>query len=55
MALDTSTDAQRFQDEVFRAMTPEQRVAMTVQMSEDAFLIVEEGIRMRHPDKPGRG
>ena len=30
-------------------MSPEQRVAMAVEMSETAFRLGEEGIRMRHP------
>lgn len=48
MAFDTTAAAQRRHDEVFRAMSPEQRVAMAVEMSEAAFRIAEEGIRMRH-------
>jgi hypothetical protein len=49
MAFDTTPEAQHRHDEVFRAMSPEQRVAMAVEMSETAFRLGEEGIRMRHP------
>lgn len=49
MAFDTTPAAQRHHDEVFRAMSPEQRVAMAVDMSETAFRLAEDGIRMRHP------
>jgi hypothetical protein len=47
---DTTSDAQARQDEVFRAMTPERRLAMAMEMSDAAFQIAEDGIRMRHPD-----
>jgi hypothetical protein len=30
-------------------MSPEQRISMTVEMSESTFRITEEGIRLRHP------
>jgi hypothetical protein len=50
VALDTSPDAQRRQDDVFRAMTPDQRVTMVLEMSEAAFEIAAAGIRLRHPD-----
>jgi hypothetical protein len=49
VALDTSPDAQRRQDDVFRAMSPDQRAAMAAEMSEAAFEIAETGIRLRHP------
>jgi hypothetical protein len=49
MSFDTTAEAQRRHDDVFRAMTPEQRVAMAVEMSETAFRLAEDGIRMRHP------
>ena len=47
---DTTRDAQDRQDEVFRAMAPERRLEMAIEMSESAFQIAEDGIRMRHPD-----
>lgn len=49
MAFDTSPEAQCRHDEVFRAMSPEQRVAMAAAMSETAFRLAEDGVRMRHP------
>lgn len=50
VAHDTSRDAQDQQDQVFRAMSAEQRGTMVVEMSESAFEMAEDGIRMRHPD-----
>lgn len=47
---DTSVDAQARQDAVLRAMRPEERVAMAAEMSEAAFQIAEDGIRLRHPE-----
>jgi len=49
VAHDTSADAQARQDDVFRAMTPDHRVATVIEMSEAAFQIAEDGIRLRHP------
>lgn len=50
MLSDTDEAAQRTQDEVFRAMGPERRVAVAVEMSEAAFEIARAGIRSRHPE-----
>lgn len=50
MAFDTTVEAQRHHDDVFRAMSPERRVAMAVEMSDAACRMAEDGIRMRHPD-----
>ncbi len=50
MSIDTSSEAQARQDEVFRAMAPERRAAMAFEMSEAAFQMAEEGIRLRHSD-----
>lgn len=47
---DTSGAARDRQAQLFRAMTPEQRIAMAVDMSEAAFRMAEDGIRLRHPD-----
>lgn len=47
---DTTEDAQRQQDAVFRAMGAERRVAAAFEMSEAAFEIARTGIRARHPD-----
>ena len=49
VAQDTSRSAQICQDDVFCAMTPAQRIAMVVEMSEAMFRIAEDGIRLRHP------
>ena len=49
MAFDTTPEAQHRHDEVFRALSPEQRVAMAVEMSETAFRLGEDGVRMRYP------
>lgn len=46
---DTTTQSQERQDALFRAMAPEQRVAMAVEMSETIRQVARDGIRMRHP------
>lgn len=50
MVGDTSIEAQRRQDAVFRSMGPQRRVAAAVEMSESVFAIAREGIRTRHPE-----
>jgi hypothetical protein len=50
MALrDTSTAAHERQREAFRRMTPEQRVALAAEMSDEIRYVTEAGIRHRHP------
>jgi hypothetical protein len=46
---DTSPEAHAAHIAVYRAMTPERRVAVGVQMSEGGFAVMAEGIRRRHP------
>jgi 16S rRNA C1402 (ribose-2'-O) methylase RsmI len=48
--LDTSTTALERQREAFRRMTPEQRLAVAAEMSDEIRAIAESGIRRRHPD-----
>jgi hypothetical protein len=48
--LDTSTTALERQRETFRRMTPEQRLAVAAEMSDEIRAIAESGIRQRHPD-----
>ena len=50
---DTSPDAHARQLAVYRAMTPAERVATAVAMSEDAADIAAAGIAARHPDYDG--
>lgn len=38
------------QMEIYRRMTPEQRVRLAVEMSEEVMEVAAEGIRSRHPD-----
>jgi hypothetical protein len=47
---DTSPDAHARQVAVYRAMTPAERVATAVAMSEDAAAIAAAGIAARHRD-----
>lgn len=49
MASDTTTQSQHRHDDLFRAMTCDQRVAMAVEMSETVRQVAREGVRMRHP------
>lgn len=46
---DTSTAALERQRDAFRRMTPEERVALAVEMSDEIRAITEAGIRHRHP------
>lgn len=46
---DTSSEARRRQLEVYRRMTPQERVAAAVSMSEEAKGITLDGIRVRRP------
>jgi hypothetical protein len=47
---DTDPEAHDRQLRVYRSMTPGQRVALAVEMSEEAFTLAADGIRARHPD-----
>lgn len=47
--LDTSPTARARQREAFRRMSPEQRVALAAEMSDEVRAITEAGIRDRHP------
>jgi hypothetical protein len=47
--LDTSMAAVARQREAFRRMTPEQRVAVAAEMSDEIRGVTEAGIRHRHP------
>jgi hypothetical protein len=48
--LDTSITARERQRETFRRMTPEQRLAVAAEMSDEIRAVAESGIRQRHPD-----
>ena len=48
-AQDTTTDALRVQATIHRRMTPEARVELAIQMSEDARAISAAGVRRLHP------
>lgn len=48
--LDTSSAARERQREAFRRMTPEQRLALAAEMSDEIRALAESGIRGRHPD-----
>jgi hypothetical protein len=47
---DTSPEAHAVHVAVYRSMSPERRLAIGVQMSEDAFALMAAGIQRRHPD-----
>jgi hypothetical protein len=47
---DTSPEAREVQLAAYRHMTPARRVAIGVAMSEEAFTVITDGIRVRHPD-----
>jgi hypothetical protein len=46
---DTSTTALELQRDAFRRMTPDQRVALALEMSDEIRDVTEAGIRHRHP------
>ena len=48
--LDTSATARERQSEAFRRMTPEQRLAVAAEMSDEIRAVAESGIRGRQPD-----
>jgi hypothetical protein len=47
--LDTPLPALQRQRDTFRRMTPQQRVAVAVEMSDEIRAVTEAGIRHRHP------
>lgn len=47
---DTEAAANGRQVAIYRAMPPAQRVALAVEMSEEAAAVAAAGIRARHPD-----
>ena len=49
-SLDTESDAEAVQLDIYRRMTPARRVAIGIQMSLDARATVLAGIRARHPE-----
>jgi hypothetical protein len=46
---DTSPEADEVQLEIYRSMTPERRLAIAIEMSEDVIALAAAGIRARHP------
>jgi hypothetical protein len=46
---DTSPEAYARQIEAYRSMSPERRVALAAEMSEDMLAVAADGIRARHP------
>lgn len=49
-ASDTSTQAASVQAEIFRRMTPSQRVALASQMSDELLAVAAAGLKHRNPD-----
>ena len=47
---DTSPEAHAVQLQIYRAMTPDRRLALAVEMSEEAAAMLTTGIVARHPD-----
>lgn len=48
---DTSAEAREVQLAIFRQMPPARRVALALEMSEEALALTTAGIRARHPDR----
>jgi hypothetical protein len=47
---DTSPEAHGVQLAVYRSTSPERRVAIAAEMSEEVLAVAADGIRARHPD-----
>jgi len=50
MASDTSPEAAAIQAEIFRRMTPEERLRIALELSEEMRNITLAGLRSRHPE-----
>ncbi len=50
VSADTDAEAEAVQFDAFRRMTPQRRVEVAVEMTEEAMAIAAAGIRDRHPD-----
>jgi hypothetical protein len=50
MPSDTSPDAAAIQQEIFRRMTPEQRLRIALELSEEMRNIALSGLRSRQPE-----
>lgn len=49
-SLDTTSQAEKVQVEVFRRMKPEIRLQMAIDLAQTSRKLVEEGVYRRHPD-----
>ncbi|HMG42444.1 MAG TPA: hypothetical protein VK611_13985 [Acidimicrobiales bacterium] len=47
---DTSPEIYARQIEVYRSMSPERRLVIALELSEDVWTLAEHGIRTRHPN-----
>jgi hypothetical protein len=47
---DTAPEAYAKQIEAYRSMSPERRVVLAAQMSDDMLAVAADGIRARHPE-----
>ena len=54
MQSDTSPEAAAVQEELFRRMTPGQRLHLALEMSDSIRLIALAGLQKRRPDLTGR-
>lgn len=48
--LDTSPEAYKIQLEIFRAMTPEQRLQLAIDLAQTCRKLLFEGVHQRHPE-----
>ncbi len=53
MLSDTTPEAQRKYEQAFTRLTPNERVAITMEMIAVTDDLVRAGIRLRHPDATG--
>ena len=55
MASDTSPDAAHIQQEIFRRMSPAERLRMALEMSESIRNFARAGLRSRRPELTAEG
>jgi hypothetical protein len=47
---DTTPEAARVEDEIFRRMPPSRRLELALEMSDEVLAITAAGVRSRHPE-----
>jgi len=48
--LDTSSEAERIQFDIFRRMGPDKRLESAIRLAQTSRRLLREGVRLRHPE-----